>query len=256
MFSQHQKKGQVTLFVIISVILVVILISFVVLKPYILGGSSPVSNPEAYLQKCATDSVKKTEDILIKNNLNLNQNFTNFYLYRSEKVPFLCTNYEFYFACVPQEPSLFLKIQKIIENRAMVDVQNCFNQLKKEFNSQGYTVQDGALSLNVSLNEKAAIISVFKQFIAKKDESSISLSNLEFNQPTSLYKLIKTAQTIVNYESTVCEFNEVNWMMAMHDILISKFVGSDSTKVYTLKDRYSNEEIKFAIKSCVLPAGL
>lgn len=256
MGDKFTKKGQVTLFIIVSVVIVVILISFFVLKPYLLGGSSPVSNPEAYLQKCATDSVKKTEDLLIKNNLNLNQNFTNFYLYRSEKVPYLCTNYEFYFACVPQEPSLFLKIQKIIENRAMVDVQDCFNQLKREFNSQGYSVQEGILSLNVSLTEKSAAISVYKQFVAKKDETSVSLSNLGFNQPTSLYKLIKTAQTIVNYESTVCEFNEVNWMMAMHDILISKFVGSDSTKVYTLKDRYADKEIKFAIKSCILPAGL
>lgn len=250
------KRAQVTLFVIFGVVIVLVVISFFILRPYLFERTSSISNPEAFLESCFQNSIKNTESALLKNNLKLSQNFSNYYLYKSEKVPFLCTAFEFYVPCVPQEPGLIAIIQRTLENRALLDLQTCFNTLRRDFESAGYSVSEGTLSLNLSMAEKEVLVKIRKQLDVSKGESSLSFRDFEFYQPSPLYNLIKTAQTIVNYESTFCEFNEMNWMMASHNVLISKFVGSDSTKVYTLKDRYTEEETKFAVKTCVMPAGI
>jgi hypothetical protein len=250
------KKAQVTLFIIVGVVLVTLAISFFILRPYISERMSSISAPEAFLEDCVKNSLKNTETILINNNLKFNPNFSNYYMYKSEKVPFFCTTFEFYGPCIPQEPGLITNIQRTLENRLMLDMQSCFQTLRNDFESAGYSVSEGDLSLNLFMAEKEFVVKIEKQFVVSNDERSLSFKNFEFFQPSPLYNLIKTAQTIVNYESSFCEFNELNWMMISRAILISKFVGSDSTKVYILKDKYTNKEIKFAVKSCVMPAGL
>lgn len=253
--KMKNKSGQVTLFVILAIVLVVAIILFFSLKPVILAPSL-TEDPEGYIEKCISDSVKNSEDSLIKNNLNLNQDFDNFVLFRSEKVPYFCTVSEFYLPCTPQRSALLSENQKIIETRALRDVADCFKNLKENYQNKGYSVSEGNLILNISLLENEIQVEVKKNFVATKGENSFSFPELGFNVNSILYKLIKTAQTIVNYESTICEFNEINWMRAMPDPAITRFSISDQTKVYSLADRQTEKQIKFAIKTCVLPAGL
>jgi len=251
-----KKKGQVTLFVIISVLLVTAIIGFFIFKPSFFSDISSTANPEGYLDKCAEDSIQKTEKLLLENNFHIDQNFTNYLLYKSEKVPYQCTASEFYLPCTPQEPGLFSSIKNLIENRALRDVDSCFRRMKQDFQSRGYSVSEDILSLNVTLSEEFIKINFKKNFLATKGDSSVSLGEIEASRSSSLYNLIKTTQTIVNYESTICEFNEISWMKAVPNILISKFVTSDSTRVYILTDRISSKQTKFAIRTCVLPAGI
>jgi preprotein translocase subunit YajC len=249
-------KAQVTLFVILSVVLFIAIIAFFILRPYITSNQSSTGNPEGFLEKCAKDSIQETEGLLFENNLKLNQNFSNFYLYKSEKVPLQCTASEFYTPCIPQEPGIFSSIKKTLENRAMVDLQNCYNQLTQDFESKGYSVSANTLSVDVTLGEDSIKISFEKNFVASRGEYSVSLSRFNFSQPSPLYDIVKTTQAIVNYESTLCEFNDIKWSLAMPKIMISKFVGSDSAKIYILTDRYTEKSIKFAVKTCLLPAGI
>jgi len=68
--------------------------------------------------------------------------------------------------------------------------------------------------------------------------------------------MLKLEQTIVNYETTECDFDKMGWMNEDNTLLISKFSTSDQTEIYSIKDRLTDREIKFAIKTCVLPAGI
>jgi hypothetical protein len=68
--------------------------------------------------------------------------------------------------------------------------------------------------------------------------------------------LIDTARSIVNYESETCEFNALNWEKNFPSVGIKRFITSEQTKVYTLTDKITKKEINFAVKTCVLPAGI
>ncbi len=232
------------------------IILFFVFKPSLFSQVSSTSNPEGFVEKCFRDSITKTEELLLKNNLKINQNFNNSFLYKSEKVPFLCTVSEFYVPCMPQESTLFISIKKTLENRLLRDMDECFSKMETDLRSAGYAVSTSNLVLNLSLVEDSITVSLNKKITATKGETSISLEAFEFSQPSVLYNLIKTTQTIVNYESTLCEFNEMNWMRNIPQITINKFVGTDGTKVYTLTDRISEKKTKFAVRTCILPAGI
>jgi hypothetical protein len=54
----------------------------------------------------------------------------------------------------------------------------------------------------------------------------------------------------------MCEFDNINWMKNYANIRVDRFVTSDQTKVYTILDKTREQEISFAVKTCVLPAGI
>ena len=68
--------------------------------------------------------------------------------------------------------------------------------------------------------------------------------------------MIKLVQTIVNSETSTCDFDKEAWMRKDNSIVIYRTSLSDQTEVYTLRERLTEREIKFAIKTCVLPAAL
>lgn len=43
---------------------------------------------------------------------------------------------------------------------------------------------------------------------------------------------------------------------SVRDIKIDRFVTGDQTKIYTITDKLTNKKFSFAIKTCVLPAGI
>ncbi len=249
------KNAQVTLFVIISVIIVISIILFFIFRPSIFLGKT-TSNPEAFISKCVKDSLEKSEELLFQNNFKTSSNFTNYLLYKSERVPFMCTTQEFYLPCVPQEPGLFSSIQKNLENRLLIDLNECFSKLERDFMLRGYSTSSDNLEVNVTILEDTLSISVNKKLIISKGDTSFSIDELEFILDSPLYNLIKTVQTITNYESTLCEFNIINWMKSIPDPLILRDRTSDGTKIYTLTDKESDNKIKFAIRTCILPAGI
>jgi len=250
------KKGQVTIFIVLGLIIASAIIFFFIYSGKTVFVVSPADSPDAYLEKCIKDSLKESENAIYASNGFVTQDKHTSILYRSEQVPYLCTSYEYYTSCMPQEPMFAEKQRILIENKVAVDLENCLSELKKDFEKQGYSVNENNSKVKVSFVEDSVEVLVGMNFIASRDDASIKLSDMEITYPSKLFNLLKLAQTIVNYESTLCEFNIIGWMSNDPEILIKRDSLSDQTKVYTLTERISQKEIKFAIRTCVLPAGL
>jgi hypothetical protein len=251
---KFEKRAQVTVFIILAMVIVGVMVLF-----FLWDGSfdfSRIDSPEEYLEDCVSSSIDGMEISLLESNGYPEKDFQNYVLYNGESVPYLCVSSEFYTGCMPQEPMFAERLRKIIENKVARDFENCFNDVKQKWEKQGYDVSASNSVVEVSFNDDYIITNIDKNIVATKDGSSVRLENLAFNYPTSFFKLIKLVQTIVNYESTACEFNEINWMRYSPGIMITRFRTSDQTKIYSLKDRVDSKEIKFAIKTCVLPAGM
>jgi len=253
------KRGQVTLFVIISILVVVaiiILYTFVI-KPYI--EKQYVQDPKAFVEECAGIALTESETTLL--NTNLYPNLTmNYILYSGEKsgekVPYLCSVSTFYTPCINQEPMLLEKMRKYIEEYTKSKVEQCFKKVDSDYKKRGFEVKAGNITAIVEINKKIISININRQMSITKGANTKSFESFTSEIKSPMYDLIRTAMQVVNYESTLCEFNNVRWMLSYPEISIKKFSASDQTKVYTLTDRDTEKEIKFAVKTCVLPAGV
>ncbi len=250
------KKGQVTIFIIIALLIVAIILILLYYTGKISFTNSPAQNPEAYLKNCMLTSVKESETILLESNGYPQLNSDNYILYNKERIPYLCTVSEFYTPCIPQEPAFFSYISNLMENKVVRDTDACLKTLVGDLEAKGYTVQVDPGNTSLKIQKEFIRVDFGKRIYATRTEDSKQISNVEVVYGTKFYDIIKLEQTIVNYESTICEFNKMNWMRYNNEIMIFTTRTSDQTKIYTLRDRLTDREIKFAIKTCVLPAGI
>ena len=253
------KKSQITLFVIIAILIVagLILIYVFVIKPAI--ERQYVQDPKTFIEECAEISLTDSETRLLNTNLYPNLT-TNYILYSGEKsgeeVPYLCSVSTFYTPCINQEPMLLEKMRRYIESDVNSTVENCFKKVDSDYKKRGFEVKAGNMSVRVEINKDIISANIARQMTITKGDSKQSFESFGSRIKSPMYDLIRTAMQVVNYESTLCEFNSVRWMLEYPEISIKKFSASDQTKVYTLIDKDSEKEIKFAVKTCVMPAGI
>lgn len=253
------NKSQITIFVIIALIIVVVvaLIFVLVKKPNITITST--ENPQGYIENCLKNSLEKAETQILEGNgyLNITDNYILMSINKpKEKVPYLCKSSEFYKPCINQEPMLIGLIKQEFEKQVKPEAEACFSTLVKELKKKGNTVNEGNMDIQINLYENSIAAEVNKKISVQKDAETRSYEIFvgEINSP--IYRLTDTARNIINFESTLCEFNMISWMKVYKDIFISKFVTSDQSKVYTLTDKSSGKKLSFALKTCILPAGI
>jgi len=248
-------KSQVTIFVILALIIIVIIaLAYVIIKKpgQIIQAEE---NPQAYIESCVEKALENNEAKQIDNNLYSNMS-DNYILYMNQKVKYLCKASMFYVPCVNQEPMLIEFVRKNIQRDIKPEIESCFNELKKTLAKRGYDVQEGALSYEIQFEKEAIKANINKKIVLKKNEDIRIFDNFNAKIKSPLFVLVDTARNIVNYESTLCEFNNMNWEKNFPDISIKRFVTGDQTKVYTLMDKTSEKKINIAVKTCVLPAGI
>lgn len=248
------KSGQVTIFIILAILIVLIVLILFVYPVFFPADST--KNPEQYLKDCAKTSLEDSEKLLFDSNILIKGNFSNYLVYQSKKVPYLCSISEFYVPCIPQQPALLSEVGKTIDNKLSRDMSICFQSLSDSFEKQGYYIKSKNYSTSVEIVSGRIKVNIGSNLILERGKEVTTIREMSFDYSSPIFDLIKLEQIIVNYESTACEFNDINWMRSDSSILISRFRASDQTKVYTLKDRNTQKQLNFAIKTCVLPAGL
>ncbi|MEK6885789.1 MAG: hypothetical protein AABX17_02380 [Nanoarchaeota archaeon] len=254
------KRSQLTILIILALIIVVVLaliIGFV--KTRTSGTINFNEQPQAYLEKCVRDALQKNEETILAANgyLNLTDNYILYSgNFDSEKVPYLCKVSLFYNPCINQEPMLLEKIRREIEELTQSNINSCFSELSGLLRKSGAEITEGAMSFKINFMGDYISADITKKFSIKKGESTQVFEKFAGRIKSPLYSLIDTARTIVNYESTVCEFDALNWELYNRDIQIKKFVASEQTKIYTLIAKDTDKRFSFAVKTCVLPAGL
>lgn len=260
MMPKTSRKSQVTIFVIIGIIIVAVLgaVYFFVIRPYFLNPE--ITDPKAYIEKCAGDALKEAEKIVLDSNGYPSGIENNFILYSKEKagekVPYLCTTSTFYTSCINQDPMLLEKIRKYLDEYSTAKVEKCFSNLEENFVSGGSKITAGEMTLSIEYLTKAILVKISRKIVISKNGESRSFENFEGRIESPLYGLISTSMKITNYESDFCAFDTVSWMRFNPDVKIEKFSASDQTKIYTLTEKKTDKKIKFAVKTCVLPAGI
>lgn len=252
-FPEKNRKGQITIFIIIAIVIVAVGVLIYLFYPQIsttLGGQE--QDPNSFIQSCIEDEIKSNVDLVSSQGGSLDPK--PYILYQDEKIQYLCYTGEYYKTCVVQKPLLKRQIEREIKNGIEEEVKNCFNELKSSFEGRGY---------DVSVKEGQVKVELLPGWVVSTFNYSVTLTKTETKryEPFSvrvnnnIYELASIADSIVDLESIYGDASKDLYMDLYHNLKIEKRIPEYGTTVYILTDRDTENKFQFASRSLVSPPG-
>ena len=252
------KRGQVTIFIILAVLIVSAIFLFFLLRgKQAIDFFSREENPQSFIEKCGKDSMEEAANIMLLQGGYITPE--SYKLYKNNKVAYLCYTNKYYYSCINQEPLYIEFLEEEIKNYIEPKIKDCFYSLEQEYKDKGYKVNSGALDLSVELNPKQVRVEINKKLELSKNEETRKFENFNARLNTPLYDLAVIAVEIANQEAKFCNFEYVGFSLLYPEFIIEKKqVGSEETAsdIYIIKEKISEKKMLIATRSCALPGGL
>jgi len=256
----RDKRGQVTLFIIIAIVVVALVVLAFIFVPRIMPREripTAVLDPEAYVADCINLALEPMVETITSQGGYFEPG--NYILYQNTKISYLCytsTNYE---PCINQEPLLKEHIEELLEDelREQATVANCINSfagaaIKKSWD---VSVCDTPI-FSVNLTEGKVSVPIKCAVTMTKGEDTRRFEDFSPFLKWPLFEFVILAKEIIDDEITYTSFDYISYMLTHSWIEIEKYVTSDKSEIYTLRERATRNEFVFAIKNYVLPPGL
>jgi hypothetical protein len=254
MRGEGNRKGQVTLFIILAILIVGIGALIYLLTPGIKSRLiSFEDNPRGYIQDCLEDTVKENIEIISQNGgLMENEHYTT---YEGKKVEYLCytpDNLEF---CIVERPMLISWIESELEDSLEEKIESCFSSMEENYEKRGYTVSIERNGYAIDFTEEKINLEIdYPTTFRKKTTETIDSFSVVVNN--NIYELLRIAYNILTWESTYGDASVDFYMDYIPGLLIDKFKKDDGTKIYIIRDLNTGQSFRFASRSLVWSAGL
>ncbi len=248
-----EKRGQVTIFIILAILIIAIGVLLYLFYPRIssiFGKES--NNPSAFLQNCLED---KIEDTIV--NVSLSGGSVNpehYYLYQDNPIEYLCYTNEYYRTCVVQQPMLKTHIESEIKNEISETVNECFIELRDNFENNGYDVvlREGNITFEI-LPEFVMVTLTHELTLTKGDSEKYETFRILVD--SELYELIGIARSILDWEASYGDVETTTYMDYYHNLKVEKLNQMDGSTIYILTNRNTEEVFQFASRSVAWPPG-
>jgi len=241
-----EKRGQVTIFIIIGIVIVAsILVFFLLVRPTFISERTGELNFES----CVSDAVEQGVGEIEKNAGYVVSGFS--YSYLGDKIPYLCYTPNYLQLCTVYEPLLINHFEEQLGNYVRESVNTCYTNSIGDLKSQGYSVVSGDVDFEVVL--EPGIINVGINAPTTVGGSSFERFNVQINSP--VYVMLGIAITILQYESSYGDSDLDSLMLLYPDYAINKLKQGDGTTIYFLKNQVYGNEFRFASRSLVYPPG-
>ena len=244
------KKGQVTIFIILA--LAILVIVFLLFRGgsfmQIISGKSPITQ----IQDCVEEAVGESVDILSLQGGSLNPQF--YFEYKGDKIDYLCYTEEYYKTCVMQKPLLRASIEREIGDYIDDKVKSCVDSVVADLKRDGYEVSFSEIENSVDLVPGNIFVDTKSDLTITKDTTE-SYKTIKTGINSKLYEMIMIASSIANWEARYGDSETMNYMIFYPSMKGEKKKQGDGTTIYILTDRVSLNKFQFASRSLVLPAG-
>lgn len=247
------KRGQVTIFIILAVVIIGLGILIYLLSPRIRTTIGGEESPEVYIKTCIEDKIKDSVEKASLQGGSINPVF--FTLYENEKIEYLCYTGEYYRTCVIQQPMLKQHIEKEIKEEIEDDVEECFDKLKESYEKRRYEVSLKKGPIDVELLPKR-IASTFNYTLTLTKAESERHDSFVVGLNNNLYEMISIANSILEWEALYGDVEVMSYMIYYKDLKVEKKGKSDGSKIYIITDRNTGNKLQFASRSVVWPPGL
>lgn len=264
MVAKMNRRGQITIFIIIAVLLVAaILLVFVLYnnRTSLTEGVTFRETASEY-EDCINTYISEADALIFENSGFISMPGLNYFVlntagyYRQEElgeIPYLCYVGINYARCVPQAPLMIDHLEAEIKDYVEPFVQGCFNLLEGNLEDNSYEV-DSETSSNFVVEVRNGVIltSVDKVLTQRRAGEEERFESFSSRLSSPLYSIGKVVQEIVNQESSWCNSDYVEIMAGNPRIQISKFVDGNNIRIYTVLDTVTKKGWRFAIRGCKL----
>ena len=247
------RKGQITIFIILALILIVGIIFIFLLRQAPKTEIVDEENPQAFIESCTRDAVQEALDLVMINSGSLEPKGTIRYL--GENITYLCYNSLYYHACVNQQPLLIEHIEDEIYKYTKPRISNCFQVLKTTLEPRYQVEIDENWDLTTELTPSGVETIIDREVKMQRGDNIRTFNLFKVNIMHPVYGLAEVAMEIVNAESRYCNFDDLGFMIIYPRYDINKFRLGDSSTIYSVKDLTTDKEFKFAVRSCAIPPG-
>jgi len=249
-----KRGGQVTIFIIIAIIIIGLAVSLYFLIPGIRTGTVfDATNPAGFIQTCLEDEIKNTVETVSLQGGSIEPE--HYFLYQNNTIEYLCYTAEYYETCSVQRPLLKQHIESEIRNETAKEVKTCFDNLLKNYKSEGYTasLETGKTTVEllpqrVVMRFEDYVLTTSKGETARYDSFGAILNN-------NLYELTSIANSIIDWETNYGDAETTLYMTYYKDLKVEKKKQQDGTTIYILTDRNNENKFQFASRSVVFPPG-
>lgn len=256
----RKKRGQVTIFIILALVIVGIAILIYFLSPGIRigpGGESGAvfdeQNPYAFLNFCANEKIKEVVETVSLQGGSLNPEHT--IMYQGINIEYLCYTNEYYIPCNIQRPFLEQHIEAEIWRGIKSEIDVCFNQLEQNYIQRGYTVNIDPGISKVELLPKRISISLEHVLNVRKGSDIRTYDSFSISLDNNLYELVNIASDIIEWEAVHGDFETLYHAVLSPNIRLQKQKQLDGTTIYILEDRETENKFQFASRGLAWCAG-
>jgi len=248
------KRGQVGVFIIIALVVVVGIVLAVVLIPKFKSSDSAVNsdNPKAYLESCLKEETLENLKLIGEGGGYLNP--LGVVMHNGVEYKYLCYTNENYRPCILQDALIKDRIEIEMNNALKNKVDECVKSFSQDSERRGNKVSVSKVSSNVELNSNNLAINVFAPMTIT-GESTRNFNNFKIEYPSKMYELSFVATSILSYESTYGNSEITTYLQYYPNLIIEKTKIDDGSTIYIVSDVISNEKFAFASRSLVWPPG-
>lgn len=246
------KRGQVTFFVLVAVVLVGVIIALIAI-PRLRGPSvDATQDPTAFLQSCLEPTLTARLHTLAEQGGYLNPE--GFIEYNATKIKYLCHATEDYQTCVVQQPLIKEHAEEELTSALQGTTRQCVTDLQDAFQSAGYTVGGNFERFTLSFIP-GSIVGVVEAPLTLEREGRRTYDRFTFTFPSEYYDLFFLATSIIDYEAQVGNSETSLYVQYYPDISIDKIALSEGSRVYRITNVITQESFQFASRSLVFPPG-
>lgn len=253
--SYFGKKGQVTLYVIIAIIIFAVGLLLFLFYPHSqTSSSSGSSNPYSFVQTCLKEGFVNQVRLMSLQGGEINPKF--YYTYNGSKIKYLCYTNSPYTLCTVQQSLLKEHMISELENSLKGNVSSCFNKMKESYEKQGYKVNMTSGTLVVGIMPKQIIFNFKGYTFAINKGTAKKFKNFSVRLDSHLNQLLAIEENILEWEATYGDADVNSYMAFYHNLQVEKKKQEDGTTIYILKEINTGEVFQFASRSNYFGAGI
>jgi hypothetical protein len=245
------KRAQVTIFVIAAIVIIALVALIFLLRiekiPFIPGKTE--TNPRAFMDNCIEEQMRENiNKVLSQGGFIEPQNYK---MFSDTKVAYLCYHRGSFEPCINQHPMFLTEISSELKNSISLVIEECFDEFKSSLEKQGYEVGLGeSIESEVSLSTGSVYLDIIRDITVTKSGESVNYKDMRLTYLSSLYELAGIANQIANGEAKYCHFEFIGYTNLYPEYLILVKTMSDSTKIYSIISKKTEEQMNIAIRGC------
>ena len=246
------KKGQVSIFIILGILIVLVLL---ILFSRDAGFDTIFAKQSPYqeIEGCAQTAIQEGLDILMLQGGVIESE--NYFMYEGKKIDYVCYSENEYENCIMQKPILTNTIRDELVKYSTPKIKSCLNSVKSSLESRGYSVVMRDPEIVIDLVPDNVLVDMNLGLRIEKTGVE-SFDHIRTGIKSKIYNFALITSSISQWETRYGDSETLNYMLYYPSLKVEKKKQSEGTTIYILTDRDSNEKFYFASRSIAVPAGL